>query len=337
MRSPTGAQTKARLPAGKPRIEGSAAPTAAALDPLQTVRLTKLIVFIDYIAVGAMRTISPFYAKSLGADTTGVAALETIYGVGQIVGALMLGKLSDTRGRKHVLLLSLLGSIVGYSLAGVAVGAGSASLLLLSRLPVGLAKQTVSVSRAIASDVTSEDQRSESLSALVGCMALGYSLGPVLGGLLVDHSPYPQLPAFLCAATFLALVPLVRFALPETRRAPLQTLQTPQSPQPPQQWPSPPTPPSATKLLPPAAPSAGKAASAWRQPGLLVLIAACALPEAAVIAGLAGWVWVLPPAPHPSPATDRHGPPRPHPALRPPPTSSHHRLPSPPPTLCWLR
>ena len=144
---------------------------AAVVEPAKVIALTKLIVLVDYAAVGAMRTVLPFYAKSLGAAATGVGALEALYGAGQIGGALLLGRMSDKRGRKAVLLASLLGSIIGYSMAGVAVGAGSATLLLLSRLPVGLAKQTVSASRAITSDVTSEAQRSDAISGLVGSMA----------------------------------------------------------------------------------------------------------------------------------------------------------------------
>ena len=49
---------------------------AAGVDPTQVIALTKLIVFVDYAAVGAMRTVLPFYAKSLGAAATGLGALE---------------------------------------------------------------------------------------------------------------------------------------------------------------------------------------------------------------------------------------------------------------------
>ncbi|KAL1511714.1 hypothetical protein AB1Y20_005002 [Prymnesium parvum] len=238
--------------------------------PEQVIRLTKLIVFTDYAAVGAMRTVLPFYAKALGAAATGVGALEALYGAGQVGGALLLGSVSDARGRKPVLLASVLGSVIGYAMAGLAVGMGSTSLLLLSRLPVGFSKQTVTASRAIASDVTAEAQRSHAISGLVGAMALGYALGPYVGGLLVDHaSAVPQLPAFLCAGAFVFLAPVIHFRLPETCAATRR--------------PSLPPPPS--RQSEPQAPSRAGAPSAWAQPGLLLLLAACALPEAAIIAG----------------------------------------------------
>jgi hypothetical protein len=83
----------------------------------------------------------PFYAKRLGAAGAHVGGLETVYGVGQVAGALLLGWLSDAHGRKAVLLLSFMGAAAGYGMAAGAVAAASVPLLLLSRLPVGLAKQ----------------------------------------------------------------------------------------------------------------------------------------------------------------------------------------------------
>ena len=110
---------------------GPALPTAAV--QARVLAASKAIVFIDYAAVGAMRTVMPFYAKELGAAALGIGALETVYGLGQIGGAVFLGKLSDAKGRKAVLLLSFFGSFVGYMLAGWAVASRSITLLLLSR------------------------------------------------------------------------------------------------------------------------------------------------------------------------------------------------------------
>ena len=187
------------------------APTARRMarekDSAFTLILIQVVVMLDYGCVGAMRTVLPYYAKSLGAAATGVGALETIYGLGQIIGALLLGKLSDRSGRKIVLLLSFAGSAVGYGMAAFAVSTGSASLLLLSRLPVGLAKQTITASRSIISDVTSHADRTSVMARLFSSMALGYACGPVLGGILLDGSSMVELPAIMCALTFVLLQP----------------------------------------------------------------------------------------------------------------------------------
>jgi MFS family permease len=67
--------------------------------------------------------------------------LEALYGAGQVVGSLVLGRWSDGRGRKPGLAVSFGGSALGYALVAIAVsgvaGERSLWLLLLSRLPVG--------------------------------------------------------------------------------------------------------------------------------------------------------------------------------------------------------
>ena len=181
-------------------------------------RCAQLIVLVDYVAVGAMRTVLPYYVKHLGASGAAVGALETLYGVGQIAGAVALGWLSDARGRKAVLLLSFAGAAAGYSVASAAVALGSVPFLLASRLPVGVAKQTVTAPRAIIADITPPDARSAPLARLFAGCSLGYAVGPVLGGLLADYAGGASpLPAAACAVVFVALMPCVALLLPETR------------------------------------------------------------------------------------------------------------------------
>ena len=187
----------------------------------KVLRLTQLIVLVDYAAVGAMRTVLPYYAKRLGASGTKIGALETAYGLGQVGGALMLGWLSDARGRKFVLLLSFVGAATGYAIASLAVSLGSVALLLASRLPVGLAKQTVTATRALVADLTpASAARSEALARLFAGCSLGYAVGPYLGGLLADATnDASPLPALVCSSIFLILIPAVSLLLPETAAA----------------------------------------------------------------------------------------------------------------------
>ena len=251
-------------------------------DAAFTLALIQAVVMLDYGCVGAMRTVLPYYAKSLGAAATGVGALETIYGLGQVIGALLLGKLSDRRGRKVVLLLSFAGSAVGYGMAAFAISTGSASLLLLSRLPVGLAKQTITASRSVISDVTSHADRTSVMARLFSSMALGYACGPVLGGVLLDSSSVVELPAIMCALTFVLLVPTVSLLLPETRSHALTPAAAAAAP-------------AAAAPAAAAAPDTGQPAAAraswlrvsaaWQDAGVRAVLFAAVLPEAALVAG----------------------------------------------------
>ena len=129
-----------------------------------TLLAVQSIVALDYACVGAVRTVLPYYARALGASAMDIGALETVYGIGQVVGSLLMGRLSDKRGRRTVLSVSFFGSCLGYLTVALGVLEGSSRLLLLSRLPVGLAKQTITASRALVGDITSADERTSAMS-----------------------------------------------------------------------------------------------------------------------------------------------------------------------------
>ena len=197
-----------------------AAPADGGAGPRQTaLRVVMLAVLVDYLGVGMMRTMMPFYAQRLGAASgsgaTLLGGLEAAYGVGQMGGAAVLGRLSDVFGRRVVLTLSFAGSFVGYTMAGLAT---TPTLLLASRIPVGLAKQTVTVSRAVVADCTALGQeRSVGMSRLVAAFGVGYAVGPLIGSHLATASGSDAVPAFATAGLFVMLLIAVALVLPETR------------------------------------------------------------------------------------------------------------------------
>ena len=147
-----------------------------------------------------------------------VRSFETCYGIGQVVGGSFMGRLSDFAGRRAVLLMSMLGAVCGYSLAAFAIVLSSPWLLLASRLPVGLAKQTATVSRSMIADITSPGERSRYMGRLTASFACGYAIGPLIGTWLVSHYG-DSAPTIAASLLFLFVVlPIVYFLLPETRR-----------------------------------------------------------------------------------------------------------------------
>ena len=193
-------------------------PSAAipALPAARILRLTQLLAFVDYCAVGAMRTVLPYYLRSLGGAGKHVGGLETAYGVGQIVGAIACGRLSDSRGRKLVLLLSFAGAAVGYAIAGAGVAYGSLLLLLASRLPVGLAKQTVTASRGGGRPDAARRARSAALAHLFAGCSLD-AVGPYFGGRLVDHVATRRRCQRCCGRRLRPPIPVTASLLPRRR------------------------------------------------------------------------------------------------------------------------
>ena len=199
------------------RIDCAGVEEAAQRRSEMAIRVCLVAVTADYCGVGMMRTLLPFYARQMAPDSgaTLLGALETTYGLGQIIGATCLGRMSDTRGRKIVLLISFVGSAIGY---GITAFATTPAVLILSRLPVGLAKQTVAAARAILADCVPRKRLSGMMSILTSLFAVGYAIGPIIGGYLSERYS-DGVPALATCILFLSLIPVTIVLLPETNPA----------------------------------------------------------------------------------------------------------------------
>ena len=245
-------------------------------NPAAVSRLAGAVAFTDYACVSAMRTVLPYYAAKLPGALSGgagVGALESVYGLGQAAGAVVLGRASDVWGRRAVLLLCFAASAVGYALVGGAAVLGSGALLYLSRLPVGLAKQCTTVTKAAVSDVTPPARRSEALARLYAAGAFGYAVGPWLGGRLADRGQHLLLSG-LCTASFVVLAPAVALLLPETRPAAAPAADANGAAG---------GDAAAAAAAPPPPPPPPAAGAAWRDPRVRRLLLATALPEVALL------------------------------------------------------
>lgn len=171
---------------------------------------------LDMCAVALVIPLLPTFSRMLGGDAAFAGMLQAVYGLAQVLGAGVLGGLSDRRGRRPVLQLSLAGGFVGYAVLAVAVGAKlDRHWLLLSRLPIGLTKQTVAVTRAVVTDCTRATGRAQALGRLAAAGGLGFVIGPALGGILAA-TVSPLAPPAVAVALFAAAQLLVCGALPET-------------------------------------------------------------------------------------------------------------------------
>ena len=69
-----------------------------------------LIVAVDVLGLSIMIPLLPFYAEKLGATPTQAGLLIGIYAACQLISGPFLGRLSDTMGRKPLLLVSQAGT-----------------------------------------------------------------------------------------------------------------------------------------------------------------------------------------------------------------------------------
>jgi DHA1 family tetracycline resistance protein-like MFS transporter len=129
----------------------------------------------------------------------------------QFLFAPILGRISDRVGRRPVLLISLVGSVVGYLLFGFA---GSMTVLFASRIIDGISGGNIATAQAVIADITGPEDRAKGMGIVGAAFGLGFIVGPAVAALLVDIQPW--LPGVAAAATSTAAFLLVFFRLPET-------------------------------------------------------------------------------------------------------------------------
>jgi DHA1 family tetracycline resistance protein-like MFS transporter len=188
------------------------------------------ITFLSTISMTIVLPILPFIVQNHVHDAKSVAlwvgVLVTVFAVCALVSAPVLGALSDRIGRKPVLVLSLLGSAVGYVLFGIAGGVG---VLVLSRVIDGVTAGDRPVVMAYLADITPPEERAAQFGLVGAVGGVGFMIGPAMGGLLAHFGL--AAPVFVAAAITVLTALISAFVLPETvtrkRRAEKLTIETP--------------------------------------------------------------------------------------------------------------
>ncbi len=172
---------------------------------------------IDLLGFGIVMPLLPRYAELHGATGLQRGLLFACFSGMQFLFAPLWGRVSDRVGRRPVLLLGLVGSVVAYLLFAVAeLTAFALPLLFVSRIAAGISGATISTASAYIADVTTPEQRGRGMALIGAAFGIGFTLGPVIGGL--GHSIHVSAPG-LFAAGFSALAFLFAWRnLPEPER-----------------------------------------------------------------------------------------------------------------------
>ncbi|HET7276024.1 MAG TPA: MFS transporter [Longimicrobiaceae bacterium] len=170
-----------------------------------------LTVFLDLVGFGIVIPLLPLYAERFGASPVMVTCLVAIYSLMQFFFAPWWGRLSDTRGRRPVLLIGLFGSAISYMTFGLA---GSLLVLIIGRAMAGVMGANIGVAQAYVADVTPGEERAKGMGMIGAAFGLGFIFGPALGGLLAGFGA--SVPFFGAAAVTFINGVLAIFWLPES-------------------------------------------------------------------------------------------------------------------------
>ncbi len=175
-----------------------------------------LTVFIDLLGFGIILPILPLYAEQFGAKPNEATLLIAIYSLMQFLFAPLWGSLSDRYGRRPILLLTLLGSVIAYIGLGFA---NSLWILFIARSLAGIMSGNIATAQAYIADITTPANRSRGMGIIGAAFGLGFILGPAIGGLLIgtdsDNANF-HLPSLFAAGLSLLALLCALILLPES-------------------------------------------------------------------------------------------------------------------------
>lgn len=197
-------------------------PRAAATDdadwdqssrPRGSVAVVVAVVFIDLVGFGIIIPILPFYVRSFGLSDVFIGLLAASYSFAQFLAAPALGQLSDTYGRRPVIMFSVGVSGIAWLIFGFAAEVGSVAgttaavvTLFGARILAGAAGGNIATAQAYIADVTPIEDRASGLGLIGAAFGLGFVFGPAIGGVAASDTVVTSaggvLPAFVPATAF---------------------------------------------------------------------------------------------------------------------------------------
>ncbi|MDD5418977.1 MAG: MFS transporter [Methanomicrobiaceae archaeon] len=141
-------------------------------------------VFATMLGLGIISPLLPIYAEDLGATGIWLGVVFSAFALSRSVFMPIVGRLSDQRGRKQILLIGLL----AYSVVSLGyIVAGNVYALTGVRFVHGLASaMVVPIAMAYIGDLSEKGKEGSHMGNFSISLFLGMGAGPLLGGLLND-------------------------------------------------------------------------------------------------------------------------------------------------------
>jgi MFS family permease len=140
-----------------------------------------LIVLVDVFGMTLVIPLLAIYAESFHATPLQATMLVSVYAACQLVSGPVIGHVSDRVGRKPMLLISQIGTFIGFI---VMARARALWMLYLARVLDGATAGNLSLAQAYISDHTEPSQRAKSFGLIGIAFGVGFFIGPSLTGYL---------------------------------------------------------------------------------------------------------------------------------------------------------
>lgn len=144
-------------------------------------------------------------------------ALGSLFSLCQAIASPVIGTMSDRYGRRTALMWSMMGNIASVALWCAAVDFRT---FLASRVVGGLSEGNVQLAMAIATDISSDQDRGKTMAMVGACFSVAFTFGPALGAALAQVTTVAANPFATAAGFSLFLIVTetvyLYYKLPET-------------------------------------------------------------------------------------------------------------------------
>jgi MFS transporter, DHA1 family, tetracycline resistance protein len=180
-------------------------------------------IFIDVLGLGVIIPVLPKLLQTLGHFDVREASwyngwLTFVYASMQLIFASIMGNLSDRYGRRPILLISLFGFGIDYT---VMAFSPTIAWLFVGRTIAGICGASTSTATAYIADVSTGDKRAANFGLVGAASAVGLIFGIALGAYLTAINlrlPFMAAAGFAFANGFYGLFVLPESLSPEHRR-----------------------------------------------------------------------------------------------------------------------
>jgi DHA1 family multidrug resistance protein-like MFS transporter len=179
------------------------------------ILLLMINIFLIFTGVGLVIPIMPTYMNELHINGSMVGLLVAAFSFSQLICSPIAGRLSDTWGRKKMIVSGMIIFAVSEWLFGIA---NDPTLLFAARMLGGIGAAFIMPAvMAYTADITSDEERGKGMGYINAAITTGFIIGPGIGGYIAEFGIRVPFYAAGIAAAIAAVITLL--VLPESLTA----------------------------------------------------------------------------------------------------------------------